>query len=56
MSDPVPNQNLKDTTKDKNPDGVEENGVELSPELKELEKRLNTSMLININKCIAEAL
>ena len=30
--------------------------VELSPELKELEKRLNTSMLININKCIAEAL
>ena len=31
-------------------------GVELSPELKELEKRLNTSMLININKCIAEAL
>ena len=32
------------------------NGVELSPELKELEKRLNTSMLININKCIAEVL
>ena len=32
------------------------NEVELSPELKELEKRLNTSMLININKCIAEAL
>ena len=31
-------------------------GVELSPELKELEKWLNTSMLININKCIAEAL
>ena len=30
--------------------------VELSPELKELEKRLNTSMLININKCIADAL
>ena len=56
MSDPVPNHNLKDTTKDKNPDGVEENGIELSPELKELEKRLNTSMLININKCIAEAL
>ena len=32
------------------------NEVELSPELKELEKRLNTAMLININKCIAEAL
>ena len=32
------------------------NKVELSPELKELEKRLNTSMLININKSIAEAL
>ena len=32
------------------------NEVELSPELKELEKRLNTSMLININKCIADAL
>ena len=32
------------------------NEVELSPELKELEKRLNTSMLININKSIAEAL
>ena len=30
--------------------------VELSPELKELEKRLNASMLITINKCIAEAL
>ena len=29
--------------------------VELSPELKELEKRLNTSMLININNCITEA-
>ena len=32
------------------------NEVEVSPELKELEKRLNTSMLININKSIAEAL
>ena len=32
------------------------NEVELSPELKELEKRLNTSMLVNINKCIAEVL
>ena len=32
------------------------NEVELSPELKELEKRLNTSMLININKCIADVL
>ena len=30
--------------------------VELSPELKKLEKRLKTSMLININKCIADAL
>ena len=30
--------------------------VELSPELKELEKRLNASMLININKCITEVL
>ena len=56
MSDPVPNHNLKDTTEDKNPDGIEESGIELSPELKKLEKRLNTSMLININKCIAEAL
>ena len=56
MSDPVPNHNSKDTTEDKNPYGMEENGIELSPELKELEKRLNTSMLININKCIAEAL
>ena len=34
----------------------DKNEVELSPELKELEKRLNTSMLININKCIADAL
>ena len=32
------------------------NEVELSPELQELEKRLNISMLININKCIAEVL
>ena len=30
--------------------------VDLSPELKELEKRLNTSMLINIKKSIADAL
>ena len=30
--------------------------VKLSPELMELEKRLNSTMLININKCIAEAL
>ena len=51
MSVPVPNPNAKDTTTNNNPDGVE-----LIPELKELEKRLNTSMLININKCIAEAL
>ena len=56
MSNPVPNHCSKDITEDKNPHGMEENGVELSPELKELEKRLNTSMLININKCIAEAL
>ena len=38
MSDPVPNHNSKDTSEDKNPDGIEENGIELSPELKELEK------------------
>ena len=56
MSDPVPNHCSKDITEDKNPHGMEENGIELSPELKQLEKRLNTSMLININKCIAEAL
>ena len=56
MSDPVPNHCSKDTMKDKNPYGMEENGIELSPEPKELEKRLNTSMLININKCIVEAL
>ena len=56
MSDPVPNHCSKDITEDKSPYGMEENGVKLSPELKELEKRLNTSMLININKCIAEAL
>ena len=56
MSDPVPNHCSKDTTEDKNSYGMEENGIELSQELKELEKRLNTSMLININKCIAEAL
>ena len=30
--------------------------VELSPELKVLEKKLNSAMLININKCITEAL
>ena len=30
--------------------------VDLSAELKELEKRLNTSMLINIKKSIADAL
>ena len=56
MSDPVPNICSKDMTDDKSPQNMEENWVELSPELKELEKRLNTSMLININKCIAEAL
>ena len=56
MSDPVPNHCSKDITDDKSPQDMEENGVELSPELKELEKRLNISMLININKCIAEAL
>ena len=38
MSDPVPNHSSKDTTEDKNPYGMEENGIELSPELKELEK------------------
>ena len=45
-----------DMTDDKNTQNMEENEVELSPELKELEKWLNTSMHININKCIAEAL
>ena len=30
--------------------------VDLSPELKELEKRLNTSMLINIKKSIDDTL
>ena len=30
--------------------------VKLSPEFKVLEKRLNSAMLININKCITEAL
>ena len=30
--------------------------VDLSPELKELEKRLNMSMLINIKKSIADVL
>ena len=38
MSNPVPNHCTKDVTEDKNPDGMEENGIELSPELKELEK------------------
>ena len=56
MSVPVPSPTSKDTIKDNNPDGVKEGSVELSPELKELEKRLNTSMLININRCITEAL
>ena len=46
MSDSEPNQQ----------ETVGKGSVELSPELKELEKQLNTSMLININKCIAEAL
>ena len=55
-SNPVSNICSKDMTDDKSPQNMEENEVELSPELKELEKRLNTSMLININKCIAEAL
>ena len=51
MASPDPNPNPKDSVINDVSDGVE-----LSPELKELEKRLNTSMLININKCIAEAL
>ena len=51
ISVPEPNPNQKEATTNNNPDGVE-----LSLKLKELEKRLNTSMLININKCIAEAL
>ena len=51
MASPDPKFNPKDSVT-----GDVSNGVELSPELKELEKRLTTSMLININKCIAEAL
>ena len=51
MAAPDPNSNPKDAVTSDDPDGVE-----LSPEMKELEKQLNTSMLININKCIAEAL
>ena len=51
MASPDPKSNPKDSVT-----GDVSDGVELSPELKELEKRLNTSMLININKCIAEAL
>ena len=35
---------------------MEKDSVELSTKLKELEKWLNTSMLVNINKCIAEAM
>ena len=51
MASPDLKSNPKDAVTSEVPDGVE-----LSPELKELEKRLNTSMLINIIKCIAEAL
>ena len=52
MSQPTPTSVNKQEDKGKNE-------VELSPESKELEKRLNTAMLImliNINKCIVEAL
>ena len=52
MSQPTPTSVSKQEDKGKNE-------VELSPELKELKKRLNTAMLImliNINKCIPEAL
>ena len=45
-----------DMTDDKNTQNMEENEIESSPELKELEKWLNTFIFININKCIAEAL
>ena len=54
MSQPTPT--TVNTCEEMMPLDKGNNEVELSPELKELEKRLNTSMLININKCIAEAL
>ena len=54
MSQPTPT--IVNACKEMMPLDKGNNKVELSPELKELEKRLNTSMLININKCIAEAL
>ena len=53
MSDPEPKSTEHET---KQPLSNSTESIELSPELKELEKRLNTSMLININKCIADAL
>ena len=54
MSQPTPT--TVNTREEMMPLDKGNNEVELSPELKELEKRLNTSMLININKSIAEAL
>ena len=51
-----PNPTTENACKEMMPLDKCNNEVELSPESKELEKRLNTSMLININKCIAEAL
>ena len=53
MSEPEsnsPNQEEKQPA-NKNPENIE-----LSPEVKELEKRLSASMLVNINKCIADGL
>ena len=49
MSNPEPNP--KDPVINNNSDGIE-----LSPELKELEKHLNSSMLINMHKCIEDTL
>ena len=54
MSQPTPT--TVNTHEEMMPLDKDNNEVELSPELKELEKRLNTSMLININKSIVEAL
>ena len=54
MSQPTPT--IVNTREEMMPLDKGNNEVELSPELKELEKRLNTSMLININKSIAEVL
>ena len=56
MKKPPEKMSTNNPSEDTMPLDKSNNEVELSPELKELEKRLNTSMLININKCIADAL